>query len=209
MVNTPEAMAARIVRREGGFVNDADDPGGATKYGVTIGTMQRLGLDLDGDGDIDIDDVKALTVDEATKIYLDQYFRVPKIHALPKSIQPTVFDQYVHSGSGAITLLQATLNTIDPQAEGLAVDGVLGRFSIGAAFRAEAVIGSVALCDIYSIERRIRYFRLADKRVRSRKYCVTQAGGKGGWIKRAEDFISHFFHMSDEEFTARVAAWSP
>ena len=39
-------LAKEIVAREGGFVNDPDDPGGATKYGVTIHTMRRLGLDL-------------------------------------------------------------------------------------------------------------------------------------------------------------------
>ena len=34
-------IAEEIVAREGGYVNDRDDPGGATKYGVTIGTMRR------------------------------------------------------------------------------------------------------------------------------------------------------------------------
>lgn len=43
-------LAREIIDREGGYVNDPDDPGGATKYGVTIHTMRRLGLDLDGDG---------------------------------------------------------------------------------------------------------------------------------------------------------------
>ena len=32
-----------IVAREGGYVNDPDDPGGATNHGVTIHTMRRLG----------------------------------------------------------------------------------------------------------------------------------------------------------------------
>ena len=36
-----EEITAEIVRREGGFVNDPDDPGGATKYGVTIHTLAR------------------------------------------------------------------------------------------------------------------------------------------------------------------------
>jgi hypothetical protein len=31
-----------IIEREGGFVNDPDDPGGATNFGVTIGTMGNL-----------------------------------------------------------------------------------------------------------------------------------------------------------------------
>ena len=47
-------IAEEIVAREGGFVNDPDDPGGATNFGVTIHTMRRLGLDLDHDGAIDV-----------------------------------------------------------------------------------------------------------------------------------------------------------
>ena len=46
-------MADEIVAREGGYVNDPDDPGGATNYGVTIHTMRRLGLDLTGDGRVE------------------------------------------------------------------------------------------------------------------------------------------------------------
>jgi hypothetical protein len=41
-------IASEILDREGGFVNDPDDPGGATNFGVTIHTMRRLGLDLTG-----------------------------------------------------------------------------------------------------------------------------------------------------------------
>ena len=44
-------IAKDIVGREGGYVNDPDDPGGATNFGVTIHTMRRLGLDLDRDGE--------------------------------------------------------------------------------------------------------------------------------------------------------------
>jgi lysozyme family protein len=49
-MQTVREIASAIVAREGGFVNDPDDPGGATKFGVTIHTMRRLGLDLTGMG---------------------------------------------------------------------------------------------------------------------------------------------------------------
>ena len=48
-MKTVQQIAQDIVGREGGFVNDPDDPGGATNFGVTIHTMRRLGLDLDRD----------------------------------------------------------------------------------------------------------------------------------------------------------------
>jgi hypothetical protein len=58
---TPRQIAEAIVAREGGFVNDPDDPGGATKHGVTIGTLRRLGRDLTGDGRVTVADIRALT----------------------------------------------------------------------------------------------------------------------------------------------------
>ena len=54
-------IAEEIVAREGGYVSDPDDPGGATKHGVTIHTMRRLGLDLDRDGEVTAEDVRQLS----------------------------------------------------------------------------------------------------------------------------------------------------
>ena len=53
MTQTVRQIAEGIVAREGGFVNDPDDPGGATKHGVTIGTMKALGIDVTKDGKVD------------------------------------------------------------------------------------------------------------------------------------------------------------
>ena len=47
-------IASEIVAREGGFVNDPDDPGGATNHGVTIHTLRRLGIDVNRDTRIDV-----------------------------------------------------------------------------------------------------------------------------------------------------------
>lgn len=207
VTKTPETMAREIVAREGGFVNDPDDRGGATKFGVTIGTMRRLGMDLDGDGDVDVADVHALTVEEAVKLYLDKFFRAPRIDRLPVSVQASVFDQYVHSGSWAISLFQDTLNEIGVESVDLKVDGRLGPFTIGAAHRAEAAVGADGLRDIYGIARRNRYYCLADDRAKNRKYARRRDGGKGGWITRAEEFISERFHLTAAEHRARVSAW--
>lgn len=53
-MTTVRQIAQEILDREGGYVNDPDDPGGATNFGVTIHTLRRLGLDLDRDGSVSI-----------------------------------------------------------------------------------------------------------------------------------------------------------
>ncbi len=202
-MQTVREIATEIVAREGGYVNDPDDPGGATKYGVTIHTMRRLRLDLTGDGLVDVRDVKSLTREQAIDIFIKHYFERPLIAELPPQLQATVFDMYVNAGGNAIKILQRLLREMGYD---IVVDGALGPRSL-AAVRSAIEKSPGHFVDAYGIARRNYYFRLADRRIASRKYARTRAGGKGGWIRRAEEFISPRYHMSTEEFTRRVAAW--
>lgn len=202
-MQTVRQIAQEIVAREGGFVDDPDDPGGATQYGVTIHTLRRLGLDLDRDGDIDIQDVRALSRAQAVDIFVSHYFRRPRIGDLPTVLHATVFDMYVNAGAQAVKILQHLLREMG---YAVAIDGVIGPQTAGAAYRA-AQPEAVALRDAYGVARRNYYFRLADRRPASRKYARTRAGGKGGWIRRAEAFLSRKYHLSAEAFQRRVAAW--
>ncbi|WP_095589807.1 holin-associated N-acetylmuramidase [Actibacterium ureilyticum] len=196
-------IATQIVTREGGFVNDPDDPGGATKYGVTIHTMKRLGLDLTGDGRVTTADVRRLSRAQAVEIFIDHYFRKPRIDALPQVLQASVFDMYVNAGANAVRILQRLL--VD-MGQGVTVDGVIGPQTI-AATQAATDLARDHIADAYGIARRNYYYALADRRPASRKYARKRDGGKGGWITRAEEFISARFHLSAAEHAARVASW--
>lgn len=198
-----DAIARAIVAREGGFVNDPDDPGGATNHGVTIATLRRLGIDLDRDGDSDIADLRALTPDRAVEIYIRHYFEIPGIAQLPQALHPSVFDMYVNAGANAVKILQRLLAEFQ---EPVTVDGVIGPRTAAAAARAYAKAPG-HLADAYGIARRNYYYALADQRPASRKYARRRDGGKGGWITRAEEFISARFHLSETQHRARVAAW--
>ena len=200
---TVREIAEEIVRREGGFVNDPDDPGGATNWGVTIHTMRRLGLDLDEDGRVTIADVKALTREDAIDIFIEHYFNRPRISALPEPLHATVFDMYVNAGSNGVRILQGLLNDMGFD---LVVDGEIGPLTIRATFSALSDAPD-HLVDAYGIARRNYYYRLADRRPASRKYARRRDGGKGGWIRRAEEFISAQYHLTDRQHRTRVSKW--
>ena len=196
-------IARAILAREGGYVNDPDDPGGATNHGITVHTMRRLGLDLDRDGDVDAGDVQRLSAAQALEIFLEHYYRRPGISGLPAVLQASVFDMYVNAGSQAVKILQRLLRQMGWP---VAVDGVIGQETRRAA-RAAAEAAPDHIADAYAIARRDYYFALADRRPASRKYARRRDGGKGGWIRRAEDFMAPRYRLSPAEFQERVAAW--
>jgi lysozyme family protein len=202
-MQTVNQIAQEIVAREGGYVNDPDDPGGATNYGVTIHTMRRLGLDLTKDGQIDEEDVRVLTRAHAVSIFVEHYFRGPRIDRLPAPLQATVFDMYVNAGANAVKILQRLLGDMRIS---VSVDGVIGPRTIAAAKQAMEAAPD-HLVDAYGIARRNYYYDLADRRPASRKYARRRDGGKGGWIKRAEEFVTARYHLTEAQHRARVSQW--
>lgn len=200
---TISEIADEILQREGGYVNDPDDPGGATKWGVTVHTMRRLGLDLTGDGRVDARDVQRLSKEEAKRIFLREYFEAPGIAKLPEALHATVFDMQVNAGTNAVKILQRLLGKMG---FAVSVDGRIGPNTVAASDKA-ARAAPDHIADAYGIERRNYYYALADRRAASRKYARRRDGGKGGWITRAEAFIAPRYHLSAAEHAARTRGW--
>ena len=196
-------IADEIIAREGGYVDDPDDPGGATQHGVTIGTLRRLGLDLDGDGQVTRSDVRRVTPEAARRIFGSEYFRKPGIDRLPSDLHATVFDMQVNAGSHAIRLLQRLTGQFGFPT---AADGAIGPRTVTAVEGAHAA-APLHLVDAYGIERRSYYYRIGDRRPASRKFARRKSGGKGGWILRAEYFIAPKYHLRESEHRRRVASW--
>ena len=204
-LNGVRALAEEIVAREGGFVNDPADPGGPTKYGVTLATLRGAGLDITRDGRVDISDVAALRSDQAVSLFVDRYFLRPHLDLLPADLQPGVFDMYVNSGATAVKILQRLLNSACAP---VLDDGVIGARTLAAVRAAAAVRGAATLARDYALARREYYYALAEARPSSRKYVRRRDGGKAGWILRAEHFLPEALWLTDEDHQTRIAHWA-
>ena len=197
---TIEQLAREIVAREGGFVNDPDDPGGATKYGVTLATLRGIR----GPG-VTVRDVMALTRADAAAIFIEHYFRRPRINQLPACLHDTVFDMQVNAGTNAVRILQRLLTRLGwPCAD----DGAIGPKTVAAAQAAERKMGRDGLRDAYGVARRDYYYAIGDARPASRKYARRVDGGKGGWITRAEEFMRPEARLTEAQHRQRTKGWA-
>lgn len=120
-----DVLAPFIFSYEGVYGNDPVDRGGATKYGVTIGTWKMQGYDKDRDGDIDVDDLKAITLDDAKMIMRKNFWNKWQADAIKdQSIANCLVDWVWASGVYGIKIPQAKL--------GVLADGVVGPKTIAA-----------------------------------------------------------------------------
>lgn len=110
-----------ILAKEAGYVDHPSDPGGATNRGITLAYARSKGrlFDNDGDGDVDKEDIKLITVGQATATYREWFWRDVAGDDLPAGLDLVMFDYAVNSGPGRpIRALQTVL--------GLEADGVFG-----------------------------------------------------------------------------------
>lgn len=101
-----------LITHEGGFVHRsfADDPGGATKYGITEKVARYNGYS---------GEMRDLTLEFAKSIYRKDYWDSCKCDEMPDEIRYPLFDASVNSGSKqAIKWLQSSV--------GVKADGVIG-----------------------------------------------------------------------------------
>lgn len=173
------------LRHEGGFVNDPDDPGGATNYGVSLRFLLATGeierFDYDGDGDVDAADVRRMTRAQARDIYTDRFWIDAFNHVRSDLLVIKLFDFGVNMGPRQRTkLLQRAINQQLPEGSRLAVDGRLGpatRLAIAEIETREP--NELLVIDLEDHAARF-YYALAEKRRSSRKYLF-------GWLRRCYD----------------------
>ena len=190
---------------EGGYSNDPDDLGGETSHGITLKLLKHTKIDIDGNGQINGEDIRLLTRKQARDIYKRVFFYGKKINLLSPAWQAPVFDMCVNAGANGIKILQKYLNR-SGYGDRLKVDGLMGKRTAANANRALQNLGLKAVDD-YGVSRRNYYYSLGDNSESQRKYCVRRDGGKGGWIVRAEFFMTENARYSLAQHKARTATW--
>jgi lysozyme family protein len=135
-----------ILASEGGYVDHPKDPGGATNMGITRNTLAAW-----RGGAVSKADVRALTVDEAMRIYKANYWDRIWGERLPPGLAYAVLDYAIHSGvSRAVRDLQRTLGALYTGA----IDGIIGALTICAVDKSDIKSLITRLC-----QRRMEYVR--------------------------------------------------
>lgn len=96
----------KLIGHEGGYVNDARDPGGETKFGISKRSYPA-------------EDIAGMTLMRARELYRRDFWDAVRADEMPDAIRFDLFDAAVNSGvRQSIRWLQRSANVID--------DGVIG-----------------------------------------------------------------------------------
>ena len=103
-----------VLKSEGGYVNNPQDPGGMTNLGITKKSLEEwLGHDVDEKF------MRNLTPEMAAPFYEQKYWRSCYGELLPRGLDFIVFSMAVNAGPGrSIKLLQQSIGCVP--------DGVIG-----------------------------------------------------------------------------------
>jgi lysozyme family protein len=144
-----------VLEHEGGYVNDPDDPGGETNFGIA----KRSHPDVD---------IKNLTKEKAKEIYKSEYWDKNKVEKLPEQLRHIYFDMCVNMGRRrAGRIIQ---NAANNKGHDLIVDGILGPATLGK-------IGNVELARVRAF--RVKYYAdLVTKKPDLEKFYF-------GWFRRS------------------------
>ena len=120
-----------LIKREGGYVNNPNDRGGATNFGITEVVARASGFK---------GNMKDLPLATAKDIYKKQYWISPRfdqVNVISNAVAEELLDTGVNCGTGfAKPLLQRALNLLNNQGQGgwpdLAIDGVYGAATLNA-----------------------------------------------------------------------------
>lgn len=129
-------MLKVILHNEGGYVNDPNDSGGETNYGISKRAFPYL-------------DIKNITIEQVGEIYYKNYYLASRADAVDNNeLAMQLFDHAVNAGvSKAIKLLQ--------KCAGVVQDGIVGTITKGK-------VNSMDITNSYIKERKNFYMSISE-----------------------------------------------
>ena len=95
-----DEIIERVIEHEGGYVNDPDDAGGKTNWGISERFYPTL-------------DILNLTKEQAKEIYKRDYWDKNRVEELPYHLRHIFFDMCVNQGRRtAVKILQRATNSL-------------------------------------------------------------------------------------------------
>ncbi|WP_335978012.1 glycoside hydrolase family 108 protein [Acinetobacter calcoaceticus] len=172
-----EQYLEELIKREGGYVNNPADRGGATKYGITEAVARANGFK---------GNMRDLPLDVAKFIYLKQYWISPRfdqVNAVSSAVAEELLDTGVNCGTGfAKPLLQRALNLLNNQGKAgwsdLAVDGIYGPATLNALktyLSKRSKAGEKVLVRVLNIMQGQRYIEICERNPSQEQFFY-------GWI---------------------------
>tara|TARA_Y100000034_G_scaffold108832_1_gene139505 strand:- start:372 stop:923 length:552 start_codon:yes stop_codon:yes gene_type:complete len=152
---TFDEIIEQILEHEGGYVNDPDDAGGETNFGIA----KKFNPDVD---------IKNLTKEGAKEIYYNKYWLPAKVSQVPDKLKHIYFDMVVNFGQkGAVKVLQQSAVA---KGHKIKVDGGIGTNTLKA-------IKNVELERVRSY-RVLKFANIVIKKPSQEKFWF-------GWFRRA------------------------
>lgn len=166
-----------LIGREGNYVNNPNDSGGETIWGITVKTARAFRYD---------GNMKDMTRIQAKQIYYFRYWTQPRIssvYLLDNPIAVRLLDIAVNAGpSKAGTFLQRALNVLGSQGkyyEHLTVDGAIGDitlYDLDQFFQARGDEARVILLKMITAQQSVFYIECAENKVQNEDF-------EWGWQK--------------------------
>lgn len=179
---------------EGGYVDDKDDPGGKTKYGITQATFELARKK----GIVSKKDVSEIEKKDAEMIYRKLYWEPLGCDEMPLWVAVLVFDTAVNQGhKWGILHLQKTLTGIHRYVTVfryvLEEDGVIGDKTLSALRDFTARAQSQAIDEfirLYCVHRDLRYLEIVVNNPRLMKFAQ-------GWFMRTSALQDYAQSLKD------------
>ena len=152
-----------VIGLEGGYVNDPNDTGGETNWGIA----KKWHPDVD---------IKNLTKEDAKNIYWNEYWNPFQLSRLYSVLVATeIFEQAINMGKRQATL--HTQQSLKLLGRIISVDGFFGEQTIGNINRLHGGLREAALIKCLNGFQFMRYLEIVSNNPSQKKFFV-------GWLRR-------------------------